>query len=354
MKEKHLYILAGVFVFLLIIHFITKPRHTSVNVDEFVQSILIGMSRDDVASIEIYKETAGDQPAQMQFQKVEETWYIPTHYNCKAQKSRIDRLLTDLIEMTGKVRSSDPKHFEKYLITDTQGIHLILKDEADKPLANLILGKKGEDINTGFVRFMGKDKVYFADKNILSQIGIYGDIDTVTVFKHSSFVDLQAVDEDKDKYEMAGLVANSKQMILKKVEREVEVTNADSTTTTKTEDQWVLLEGRDKEIDLDQKEVEKFFRDITKVRGTEVVDHIGNTLGDLNKNSQYGFTRRSNQIVFVDADNNQKNIIFGKEYEKDKGYYMNVRTDGLVYKVSKSAFDKIFKWMEELPKKKVK
>lgn len=354
MKEKHLYILAGVFVFLLIIHFLTKPRHTSVNVDEFVQSILIGVSSDDVSGIEIYKETAGDQPVQMQFVKVEDKWYIPTNFNCKAQKSRIDKLLDDLIEMTGKMRSSDPKHFEKYLITDTQGIHLILKDEADKPLANLILGKKGEDVNTGFVRFMGKEKVYFADKNILSQIGVYGEVDTVSAFKHSSFIDLQAVDEDKDKYEMAGLVANGKQMIVKKVQRDVEVTNADSTTTTKTEDQWALLEGRDKEIDLDQKEVGNFFRDISKIRGTEVVDRIGNTLGDLNKNSQYGFNNRSNQIVFVDAENNQKNIIFGKEYEKDKGYYMNVRTDGLVYKVSKSTFDKIFKWMEELPKKKVK
>ena len=353
MKEKHLYILAGVFVFLLIIHFLTKPRHTSVNVDEFVQSILIGVSMDDVSSIEIYKETAGNEPVKMNFVKVEDKWFIPTNFHCKAQKSRIDRLLNDLIEMTGKVRSSDPKHFDKYSISDAQGIHLILKDEAGKPMANLIIGKKGEDVNTGFVRFNGKEKVYFVDKNVLSQIGIYGDVDTVSVFKHSSFVDLQAVDEDKDKYEMAGLVANGKQMIVKKVEKEVEVTNEDSTTTTKTEHEWVLLEGRDKEIALDQKEVDNFFRDISKIRGTEVVDRIGNTLGDLNKNSQYGFTRRSNQIVFVDEENNQKNIIFGKEYEKDKGYYMNAREDGLVYKVSKSTYDKIFKWMEELPKKKV-
>ncbi|MFZ5519387.1 MAG: DUF4340 domain-containing protein [Candidatus Zhuqueibacterota bacterium] len=353
MKEKHLYILAGVFVFLLIIQFVTKPRHTSVNLDDFVQSILIGVSRDDVRNIEIYKQIAGKEALQMQFARVEDKWFIPTYFNCKAQKSRIDQLLDNLIEMTGKVRSSDPKHFEKYLISDEQGIHLILKDEADKPLANLILGKKGEDANTGFVRFGGKEKVYFVDKNILSQLGIYGEIDTVSVFKYSSFVDLQAVDENEVNYAMVGLVANGKQMVLKKNEKQVEVTNADSTKSTKTEYEWVLLEGRMKEKALDKKEVANFFRDVTKIRGTEIVDRIGNTLGDLNKSARYGFSRASNQIVFVDAENNQKNIIFGKEYEKDKGYYMNIREDGLIYKVSKSTYDKIFKWMEDLPKKKV-
>jgi len=350
MKEKHLYYLAGVFVILFILYFVTKPRHTSINLDEFVQTIVFGVSKEDVKKIEVYKESTEDNPIKLALTKQEDQWYLTTKFNCKAQESAINRLLDAVIEMTGKVRSSDPKHLEKYQITDEQGIHFLLKDEADKPLANLIIGKKGDDYNTGFVRFAGKDKVYFVDKNILSNLNIYGDIDTLTVLKDNSFVDLEAVNQDKDKLDMVALVHKGKQMIIKKVEREVEV-EEDSVKTTKKEDVWVHLKGKT-EIELDQKEVDNFLRDVCKIRGQKVVDRIGNSLGDLNKNSQYGFNRPQNVVVFKEKDKaEQLNVIMGKEFEKDKGYFMNVQYDGLVYHLSKSNYDKIFKWAADLPKK---
>ena len=350
MKEKHLYYLAGVFVFLLIIYFVTKPRHTSVNLDEFVQTIVFGVSKEDVKGIEVYKESTEDKPIKLALKKQEDQWYLTTKFNCKAQESAINRLLDAVLEMTGKVRSTDPKHLEQYKITDEQGIHLILKDEAEKTLANLIIGKKSEDYNTGFVRFAGKDKVYFVDKNVLSKLSISGDIDTLSVLKDNSFVDLEAVNQDKDKLEMVALVHKGKQMIIKKVEREVEV-EKDSVKTTEKKDVWVLLKGK-KEVDLEKKEVDNFLRDVTKIRAQKVVDRIGNSLADLNKNAKYGLRRPRNVVVFkAKGSDQQQNVIMGKEYEKDKGYFMQVQYDGLVYQLSKSNFDKIFKWAEELPKK---
>lgn len=358
MKEKHLYIFAGVFVFLLIVYFITKQRHTGVNVDELVQNVVFGVSKEDIKNIEIYKETSSDQPIKMAFTQNEDKWYIPTKFNCKAQKSRIDGLLNNVLEMTGNVRSSDPKHFDNYKISDTQGIHLLLKDEANKPLANLVIGKKGEDNNSGFVRFGGKDKVYGVDKNLLSSLNIYGEIDTLTKFNDNNFVDLQAVDQDKEKLEIVGLVANGKELVVKQIEKEVEVMNDDSTMTTKTEKEWVLVKG-DKEIQLEKKEVDNFLRDVTKIRGQEVVDRIGGgggamSLGDLNKPARYGVNRPTYYIVFQQPKKEREVVLFGKEYEKDKGYYMHVQYDGLVYKLVKGTYDKIFKWVEELPKKEKK
>lgn len=350
MKEKHLYYLAGVFVFLIIIYFVTKPRHTTVNLDEFVQTIVFGVSKEDVKGIEVYKESTEEKPIRLVLKKQGDQWRLVTNFGCKALESTVSRLLDAIIEMTGKVRSSDPKHLENYQITDAQGIHLILKDEADKPLANLIIGKKGEDYNTGFVRFAGKDKVYFTDKNILSSLGINGEIDTLTLIRDNSFVDLQAVDRDKEKLEIVALVHHGKQIIIKKVPREVEV-KTDSMTTTKTEDVWVQVKGK-KEVELEKAEVDKFLNDVIKIRAQKVVDRIGNSLGDLNKNSRYGFSGANNAIVFKEKESDQQqNVIFGKEYEKDKGYYMNVQYDGLVYELNKSNFDKIFKWAADLPTK---
>ncbi len=353
MKEKHLYIYAGIFVFLMLIYFVTKPRHTSVNVDEIVQTIVIGVAKEDVKNIEVYKQTTSDKPIQMIFTQREDQWYIPTKYGCKAQKSRIDRLLDDILEMTGKVRSSDPKHFDSYKISDEQGLHLILKDETNKPLANLIIGKRAEDYNSGFVRFGGKEKVYAVDKNLLSSLGVYGEIDTLSQFNHSSFIDLQAVNQDAGKLEMIAVVDKGKELVIKKVEKQVEMTNPDSTKGTRTEYEWVLLKGP-RETKLDQREVSNFINAVTKIYAQEVVDRMGNTLGDFDKVGRYGFGRPTSYIVFKPKDKSQENVIFGKEFEKDKGFYMNVQYDGLVYKVNKSNVDRILKWVDDLPKKLAK
>ena len=57
-------------------------------------------------------------------------------------------------------------------------------------------------------------------------------------------------------------------------------------------------------------------------------------------------------MVFIKQDDDSRyNVIFGNEYEKDKGYYLYVEYDNLVYKVAKSKFDSIFKWIDELPTK---
>ena len=55
MKEKQLKIFGVVFVLLLVFFLVTKPRQRGVNLDEFVQEILIGIAKEDVKGIEVYK-----------------------------------------------------------------------------------------------------------------------------------------------------------------------------------------------------------------------------------------------------------------------------------------------------------
>jgi hypothetical protein len=93
---------------------------------------------------------------------------------------------------------------------------------------------------------------------------------------------------------------------------------------------------------------------VAKIHASEVVDGIGNSFADMNKNSQYGFSRPDHFIVFKTPEKPQQNVLFGKEYEKDKGFYMNVQYEGLVYKLAKSTYDRIFKWFEDLPTKTAK
>jgi len=349
MKEKYIKIFAVVFVLLLIIFLVTKPRRGGVNIEELVQHIIIGVSKEDVKAIEIYKQTDTDESARMVFNKEGNQWRIQTRFNCKAKNSKISKLLNDLLDMTGKVRSADPNHHEKYNITDYQGIHILLKDETDKTLANLIFGKKPEDRNSSFVRFAGNDKVYFGDKEILSDINVYSGFDTLSSFKQDNFVDLQAVDKDENDITIIGLISGNKQRIIKKVEKEVEVIKDDSTKTTEMKNVWVLLKNEN-EIDLDQDEADEFVQAVTSIRAQELVDKIGGSFSDINKSAQYGFQRSRNVLVFKkEEQSDQENVIFGDQYEDDKGFYMQVQYDkGLVYKVSKSNYDKIFEWIDKL------
>ena len=141
--------------------------------------------------------------------------------------------------------------------------------------------------------------------------------------------------------------------IIEKVEKPVEqaVDDTSQAAPAAKEYEWALVKGQ-KKIVLDQKEVDKFFRDVTNIYTQEIVDAVSGTLSDMAKPGKYGVDRMSNALVLVRAENDERvNIIFGKEYEKDKGYYMFVQNDGLIYKVAKSKYDTIFKWFDELPKK---
>jgi len=362
MKQKHLYILAGVFVVLLLVYFLTKPRMATINYDDIVQTVVFGISKDDVAEIELYKQ-AGDKEVRVQFVKQENQWRTPTMFNAKIREYNMTRLIDDILAMTGKVASDDPKHMSMFNISDEHGVHLILKDQAQKPLANLIVGKRSEDYNEGFVRFAGKDKVYRVDKNILASMNIHGEIDTLSRFNVKTFLDMTAVKEDKLKLGLAGLVKNGREMVIERQEKPTDATDTVKDTTQAATDstqapskpkeyEWVLLK-KNTRVMLDQNEVDKFLRDVTSVYAQEVVDNVSaNSLADLGKPARYGIDRAANALVLVNAEDGQRiQVLFGKEFEKDKGFYMLTQNDGLVYKVAKSKFDTIFNWFEELPKK---
>jgi len=354
MKERQLKIYGGVLVGLLLVYVLLNvlinPKHASVNVDDLVQTVVFGVAKEDVKVIELYKETMSEEPLRLMFVKQDDQWHIATKYNCKAQNSRIERIIDNVLEMTGKVRSSEEKHLDTYQISDAQGLHFLLKDETNKTLANLIIGKKAEDVSSGFVRYAGKEKVYAVDKNLLSGLSIFGEIDTLSRFNDKSFIELQAVSQDKETLKLVGFAERGKEVVIEQQEKEVEVVNEDSTTSTKIEKEWVLLQGKN-QVALNQGEVDKFLGEVTSIRAQEVVDHIGNSLADINKNSKYGFGRSSRVLVFQEPDGPQQTVLFGKEYEEDKGFYMQVQYDGLVYKLDKSIYENIFKWMDELPKK---
>ncbi len=349
MNEKHLKIFAGVFIALLLLFFVTKPRKSAVNVDEFVQNIIIGVDKENIHQVEIYKNT-DSEPAKLQFQKQNDRWYITNHYFARVQKSKMDRMLDNLLEMTGKVRATGEQHFDNFKISDEQGIHVLLKDDTDKTLANLIIGKKAEDMASGFLRFSDFEKIYFVDQNILSDLSIYGDIDTLTQFKKSTFVDLQAVDEKTEDLQQVALVVNRKEMVIKKVEKEVEVMQADSIMGTELQTEWVHVKGS-KEIALDKSEVDKFLKDMTRIRAKEVVDHLGGGFSDMNKSNKYGVGRPTSYVILEDKDGQRKNIIFGKWYDREDGLYMQVQWEGTMYKLAKSNYEKITKWSDELPNK---
>jgi hypothetical protein len=230
-------------------------------------------------------------------------------------------------------------------------VHMILKDEAEKPLANLIIGKRSEDMNSGFVRISGFDKVYAVDKNLLSSLSVSGEVDTLTRLKQTPWVDLQAVDKNAEDYTDVALVSGGKNVQVRKVQRTREETVGDS-TVSKEVTEWALVKGS-REVDLDQKEVNNFFRDIGKIRATEVVDQISNSLMQMSKVNEYGFGRPQHYIVFQREDGTRENVIFGKPYDEDKGYYMETQDDGLVYKLTKYNFEKVTKWVDDLPKKTI-
>ncbi|KPJ50475.1 MAG: hypothetical protein AMJ41_01320 [candidate division Zixibacteria bacterium DG_27] len=173
MKKKTLYTLLGALVVLIVIYLIQLSTHTKVSVEESTVRIFPDFSPKAVAKIEAYQDTAAEK--RLVLEKSHQRWVVKSNFNAKAQERQIEKLLESLKAMRGQLRSSKEELLSDFQIGEEETFHLVLYDKQGTELSHLLVGKKGPDWKSSFVRHFGESKVYLASENLLTQFGIYGE-----------------------------------------------------------------------------------------------------------------------------------------------------------------------------------
>jgi hypothetical protein len=173
MKKKTLYTLLGALVVLIIIYLIQLSTHTRLSVKESSVEIFPDFSPDAVAKIAAYQDTVAEK--RLVLEKSHGRWMVKSNFNAKAQEKQIEKLLETLKGMRGQLRSTKEELLSDFEIGEEETFHLVLSDEEGTELSHLLVGKKGPDWKSSFVRRSGESNVYLANENLLTQFGVYGE-----------------------------------------------------------------------------------------------------------------------------------------------------------------------------------
>ncbi len=351
MKTKHIIIALVIFGLLIGAYYMTAKKKTVNDIDQvFVKLINAKYADKDVKSVSFF---VGNKPENVvAAERKNDKWVITSRYSYDANSAAIDRLVKDLLEVEGELRSDSKKMLREYCIEDGNAIHLQIEFEDGKK-QEILCGKKGPVQSSSFARKEGENKVYLINKNLLSSVRIYSHILSAKI-DVPDFVDLKVF---KEKPEISKIVFFDKEQKL---------------NLYKADNKWncVFPTG----IELDEKKAENWISSFCQLKGKDAADPQKlSEYGLINSNLylEIGVMRKEKKKVPKKVDPSktqtgeavtpqfeeievvnevQLKLLFGK---KGDTYYMKLDKGKEVYSLSESGFKTTFITADTL-KKEVK
>jgi hypothetical protein len=323
---------------------INKNRQKAPPGGEFAKILPEGMRAADIQKIEIYRGDKRDQ--KITLERTKDGWGLPSRFNSKGNEKSVTDLLDDMKKLTGEVRTKKASLHKDFGITADKAVHIALYDKKGKLYQDLLLGKKGERYSEGFVRLASSDKVYLADKNLLTNLGIYGDTDEPDAKK---WLDLKIIDKKKEDVAKLVLDMPGKQVVIerqekkKEEEKPEEAEKPDETQPKKEEEkkeyEWVLTSPK---TDFKPKDtaINSLVSSISQFNGEDVADPA--------KMNEYGFDTPTYTATVTMADNTIQTLLVGKKTEKDDKRYARLKDTNTIYVLPQYTVTGVFKKMRDL------
>lgn len=239
MKKKTLYTLLGALAVLVIIYLIQLRTHTKLSVKESAVEIFPDFSPEAVAKIVAYQDTAAEK--RLVLEKSHDRWVVKSNFNAKAQEKQIEELLQTLKGMRGQLRSTREELLSDFKIGEAETFHLVLYDKEGTELDHLLVGKKGPDWKSSFIRHFGQSEVYLANENLLTQFGVYGE--GQRELNSNRWTDLKIFDFTEEELTRVAVNTPRSKRVFEKKEKTPGVsedsTKAETSALPKVEYQWV-------------------------------------------------------------------------------------------------------------------
>jgi len=333
MKKKTLYTLLGALLVLVIIYLIQLRTHTTVSVKESTVQILPDFSPDAVAKIEAYQDTSTAK--RLILDKSHNRWVVRNNFNAKAQEKQVEKLLETLKGMRGQLRSTKEELLSDFEIGEEETFHLVLYDKEGAELSHLLVGKKGPDWKSSFVRRSGETKVYLANENLLTQFGVYGEGERELDINR--WTDLKIFDfEDRELARMAVNTPNKKRVFEKREETpgiSEDTTEVQTPMLPSVEHEWVQTHPASESTE--EREITNLVRALANLRASEVADP--------RQMESYGLSKPSYTVELTLQDG--RSLVFSVGQLSDQraeSRYCSSSESDLVYIIPNFQFQSIF------------
>ena len=133
----------------------------------------------DVTKLEIYRGEGKDETLTLA-KDASGRWTFTSRFGTRARKEGVESLLNHLAGLRGELRSESKDLLKDYSITDDKAFHFKVYDSAGKVLAHRVVSALRPRGTQNFVRETGSDKVVITLTDVLADIGIFSDQDTLS------------------------------------------------------------------------------------------------------------------------------------------------------------------------------
>lgn len=345
MKNRTVIILIAVIVALGLVAVIQKrrrQRQIAAPTEQFVRIMPADMRAADIHKIEVYR--GEEKKDAVVLERKDAGWIVASKFNSKGNDTTITQLLDDIKTLTGEVRTRKASLHEDFDITPAKAVHISLYDKNGKLYRDVLLGKRGDGYNEGFVRLARGDEVYLAGKNLLSNLGIFSETDEPDAKK---WLDLKIIEEDKEKLAKVVLDMPGKQVVLAKQEKKKE---EESETEAGEETPEELKPDETKEYEWVLTSPETGFK-VKDAAITSLISSVssfsGDDVADPAKSDEYGFDPATYTATITLDDNSAKTLLIGEKIDDNKRY-AKLKDEETVYILPTYRITGVFKKMRDL------
>jgi hypothetical protein len=288
------------------------------------ETIFPGFNSDNVHEIQAFRPPQSENGVIMT--RESELWVVKNKFNTKADQQRISRLLSQVKDLKGELRSQEPSTFPTFEVEEQKSVHVVFNDSDGKPLAHFLFGKRSEDGNGCFLRKAGEDRVYLVGINFVSTFQVWKPEDQPSAIRWCDLKLIHLSDPFKVKTCTISLPRLSVTFEKQGVKSEKE----------KSKQQWVKIAPAGAPV-LESASVEPIVNTILGMRGEDVVDPAQTKTLDFSKAP---FVATFN---LTDGSSSELRVV-----QRDNHYYGLAKDEQHVYLVPKMAFDASFGKLAEL------
>lgn len=246
-------------------------------------------------------------------------WVIASEWNTLAGGERVDALLNQLAGLQGEVRSTEESLLADYGLRDGEAVRVELRGSGkDKAQAELLVGTRGLETGTAFVRRPGSSEVFAVDRPLLDQLGFRAQGETGIEREAGFWNDLRLFREDtsliqKIAFKRETFSPGASFSIAKK-----EVKDGENMKTL-----WTF-EGGESAFEPDERKIEDLLQLLAGARALKTLD----------PSKDYGFGRPIVEVTLTLKEGDPVVYRLAASEGETKSYYLKSSSDPAVFEVS--------------------
>ncbi|MBN3038609.1 MAG: DUF4340 domain-containing protein [Candidatus Omnitrophica bacterium] len=321
MKIKHIIFLGIILLVLLGVLFIKqtlfKPEIETVE----YESLKISLQPEDIYTLELKKSRDDDI---LRFEKGEDGfWRIPEKWDIRAKNDQIEKLINDISQLQGELRSSSAELLSDFGISEEKAFSISMFDKEGKPQKIFYIGSKRPGFGASFLRKGDSSNVYLVNKDVLAWMGIYGDPQEAK-FNAEQWMDLSVTNIDVESI-------NSLKIKRRQDEGEIIVADVKKELDQGKDLKYWAAQPEEPIFDLDAKKIKDFLKGINDIRAAKVLEPQA---------QDYGFDQPY-LVISLGADEKIIELKLGKQIREDSEDRYFENSQGHVFELRRYNVDKI-------------